>query len=187
MAEASHKVRGTIKFVVWTAISAAVIIYFWGQYYNGTMLKQYYYKAKFAGWAIDADNFRNASKDKPATLQIGAFDKIEGLQAVPVKKGDLLPAGTNGIIDEKTVKEGKRVKLEGNNLVVLVPSTIKEAKGFKYKDTFKHKGVQTDPWGGAWAVGFILVLGFCLGSMAEGFTDMIGMKISKIKHYEGVH
>jgi hypothetical protein len=26
-----------------------------------------------------------------------------------------------------------------------------------------------------------------LGSMAEGFTDMIGMKISKIKHYEGVH
>jgi hypothetical protein len=26
-----------------------------------------------------------------------------------------------------------------------------------------------------------------LGSMAEGFTDMIGMDIHKIKHFEGVH
>lgn len=186
MAKESHT-RGTIKFVVWTAISVAICVYFWAQYFNGTLLKQYYYKAKTAGWAVHANDFRDATKDKPAILQIGSFAKIEGLQAVPVKKGDLLPANANGIIDEKTVKEGKRVALDGNTLKVMVPTQMKESKGFKFRDSFMHKGIETDPWGGAWAVGFILILGFSLGSMAEGFTDMLGMKISKIKHYEGVH
>ncbi len=187
MAEGSHKVRGTIKFLVWTAVSVAICVWFWAQYFNGTLQKQYYYKAKTSGWAVNATAFNDATKDKPAILQIGKFDKIEGRQAVPVKKGDLLPANATGIIDEKTVKEGKRVALEGNTLKVLIPSQIKESKGFAFKDTFTHKGIETDPWGAAWAVGFILVLGLALGSMAEGFTDMIGMKIHKIKHYEGVH
>jgi len=186
MAEVS-RTRGTIKFLVWTAIAVALIGYFWREYYNGNLVKQYYYKAKTAGWAIDADNFKDATKDKPAILQIGSFDKIEGLQAVPVKKGDLLPTNTNGIIDKKTVDEGKRVVLEGNTLKVMVPSQIKESKGFKFKDTFMHKGIETDPWGAVWAVTFILVFGFTLGTMAEGFTDMLGIKISKIKHYEGAH
>lgn len=183
----SFRARGTIKFVVWTAISAAICVYFWAQYYNGTLLKQYYYKSKISGWAVNAGTFKEATKDKPVTLQIGAFEKIDGLQAVPIKKGDLIPANANGIIDKKIVAEGKRVTLVGDTLKVMVPSQIKESKGFYYKDTFMHKGVETDPWGGAWAVGFILILGFCLGSMAEGFTDMIGMKLSKIKHYEGGH
>jgi hypothetical protein len=191
MAEAvdmrKFRARGTIKFLVWTVISAGLVFYFWAQWYNGTMLKQYYYKAKSSGWAINAGTFKDATKDKPAILQIGKYDKIDGLQAIPVKKGDLLPTNTNGIIDEKTVKEGKRVVLDGSTLKVLVPSTIKDSKGFKYRDTFMHKGVETDPWGGAWAVAFILLLGCSLGLMAEGFTDMIGMKIEKIKHYEGVH
>ena len=182
-----NRTRGAIKFLVWTAISASICVYFWTQYYNGTLLKHYYYKAKTSGWAVHANDFRDATKDKPAILQIGSFEKIDGLQAVPVKKGDLLPVNANGIIDKKTVEEGKRVALDGNTLKVMVPSTIKESKGFKFKDTFMHKGIETDPWGAAWAVGFILVLGLALGSMAEGFTDMIGMKISKIKHYEGVH
>ncbi len=182
-----NRLRGTIKFLVWTSASVAICVYFWAQYYNGTLKKHYYYKAKTAGWAVHADNFRNATKENPAILQILTTDKIEGLQAVPVKKGDILPTNTNGIIDKKTVEEGKRVVLDGNTIKVLVPSTIKESKGFKYKDTFMHKGIETDPWGGVWAVAFILVLGFTLGSMAEGFTDMIGMKIKKIKHYEGAH
>lgn len=187
MAGESHHVRGTIKFVVWTAVSVSICVWFWAQYYNGTLLKQYYYKAKTSGWAVNATAFNEATKDKPAILQIGSFAKIEGLQAVPVKKGDLLPANATGIIDEKTVKEGKRVALEGNTIKVMIPSQIKESKGFAFRDTFTHKGVETDPWGAAWSVGFILVLGLALGSMAEGFTDMIGMKIAKIKHYEGVH
>ena len=187
MAEKVSHTRGTIKFVVWTAVSVGIIVWFWGQYYNGTLLKQYYYKTKTSGWAVNAMAFDQATKDNPAILQIGSFAKIEGLQAVPVKKGDLLPANATGVIDEKTVKEGKRVALEGNTLKVMIPSQIKESKGFAFRDTFTHKGIETDPWGAAWAVGFILLLGLSLGSMAEGFTDMIGMKIAKIKHYEGVH
>ena len=120
-------------------------------------------------------------------VEVGSFQKIEGLQAVPVKKGDRLPTNTNGIIDKKTVQEGKRVTLEGNTLKVTVPMQIKESKGFKYKDTFKHKGIETNPWGGVWSVAFILGLGVALGLMAEGFTDMCGLKLEKIKHYEGVH
>jgi len=186
MAEPS-KTKGTIKFVVWTAIAAALISYLWIEYYNGTLASWYYYKAKSDGWAVNANAFKDAAKDKPAVLQIGSFEKIEGLQAVPVKKGDRLPANTNGIIDKKTVDEGKRVTLDGNTLKVTVPTQVKEAKGFKFKDTFKHKGIQTSEWGGAWCVGFILVLGFALGMTAEGFTDMCGLKLTKIKHYEGVH
>ena len=151
MAEAS-KGRGAIKFLVWTAIALGLTVYFWTEYYNGNMVKQYYFKAKSDGWAVNAEAFKDASKDKPAILQIGSFEKIEGLQAVPVKKGDRLPTNTNGIIDKKTVDEGKRVTLDGNTLKVTVPSQIREAKGFKFRDTFKHKGIQTDPWGGVWAV-----------------------------------
>ena len=153
MAGESHHVRGTIKFVVWTAVSAAVIIWFWAQYFNGTLLKQYYYKAKTSGWAVNAMAFNDATKNKPASLQIVQSDKIVGLQAVPVKKGDLLPANATGIIDEKTVKEGKRVALEGDILKVMIPSQIKESKGFAFRDTFTHKGVETDPWArpGPWA------------------------------------
>jgi len=179
--------KGAIKFFVWTAIALGIIGYFWTEYYNGNLVKAYYYKAKSTGWAINAEAFKDASKDKPAILQIGAFEKIEGLQAVPVTKGDRLPINTNGIIDKKTVDEGKRVVLEGNTLKVTVPSQIREAKGFKYKDTFKHKGIETSPWGGVWAVAFILCLGFALGMTAEGFTDMCGYKLEKIKHYEGAH
>ncbi len=186
MAEAS-KARGAIKFIVWTAIACALIAYLWIEYYNGNVPKMYYYKAKVDGWAVNAANFKDATKDKPAILQIGSFEKIDGLQAVPVKKGDLLPANTNGIIDKKTVTEGKRVTLEGNSLKVTVPTQIKDSKGFKYRDSFMHKGIETDPWGGVWSVAWILCLGFSLGLMAEGFTDMCGLKLEKIKHYEGVH
>jgi len=186
MAEAS-KARGAIKFVVWIAVAVGLTVYFWAEYYNGNLAKQYYYKAKANGWAVNAETFKDATKEKPAILQIGSFEKIEGLQAVPVKKGDRLPTNTNGVIDKKTVDEGKRVALDGNTLKVTVPSQIRESKGFKFRDTFKHKGIETDPWGGLWAVGFILALGFALGMTAEGFTDMCGYKLEKIKHYEGVH
>jgi hypothetical protein len=179
--------RGAIKFIVWAAIVAALSAYLWVEYYNGTLISWYYYKAATDGWAINSDTFKNASKDEPTSLEIGSFNKIEGLQAVPVKKGDRLPANTNGVIDETTVQEGKRVTLEGNTLKVIVPIQIKETAGFKYKESFKHKGIETYQWGGVWSVGFILALGLALGLMAEGFTDMCGYKIEKINHHQGVH
>jgi hypothetical protein len=179
--------RGAIKFVVWAVIAVALVVYLWGEHYNGTLASWYYYKAGADGWAINSETFRNASEEKPSFLKIGSFQKIDGLQAVPVETGDRLPVNTNGIIDKKTVEEGKRVTLEGNTLKVTAPTQIKESKGFKFKDSFKHKGIQTDPWGGVWSVGFIFALGFALGLMAEGLTDMLGFKLEKINHHEGVH
>lgn len=186
MAEPS-KARGAIKFIIWTAVGIALSAYLWILYYDGTLVSWYYYRAANDGWAINSQTFQDATKEKPALLQVGSFQKIEGLQAVPVKKGDRLPINTNGVIDKKTVEEGKRAALVGNDLKVMIPSQIKEAKGFRFLDTFKHKGIETNPWGGAWSVAFILLLGVALGLMAEGFTDMCGLKLEKIKHYEGVH
>ena len=162
MADALRR-RGVIKFCVWAAIAVALSIYLWVDYYDGTLVSWYYYKAANDGWAVNSETFKDATKDKPAVLEIGSFQKIEGLQAVPVKKGDRLPTSTNGIIDKKAVAEGKRVTLEGNTLKVTVPMQVKESKGFKYKDTFKYKGIETNPWGGLWSVVYILVLGVSLG------------------------
>ena len=183
MAEAMRR-RGIIKFAVWTVASVALFYYAWSTYASGQMVTWFYYKADMDGYAVNESFFLNATKEKPAMLQIGNFKKIEGLQAVSVKKGDRLPGNADGIISSKILKEGKRAKVEGNFIKVMIPSQIQEKSGFKYKDTFKHKGVETNPWSGVWNVAVVIALGFCLGLMAEGFTDMMGFEIKKIKHYE---
>jgi hypothetical protein len=63
---------------------------------------------------------------------------------------------------------------------------VKESKGFKFKDTFKHKGIETWPWVGVWNVLIVALLGVSLGLMAEGFTDMLGLRLEKIRHNEKV-
>jgi len=187
MAEEKHTTRGTIKFIVWTAASLALIYYCWWSYSSGQMVSWYYYKAKTDGFAIRANLVREATKEKPIVLEIAQVQEVTGLQAVPVKKGERLPVGVNGIISKKDLEEGKRVKLEGNTIKVIQGTQIREAKGFKFKDTFMHKGIETNPWSGAWNLGMVIAMGLALGLMAEGFTDMVGIKISKIKHFEGAH
>jgi len=191
MAEAvdmrKFRIRGVIKFLIWTTASGALIVFFWVSYFNGTIYRHYYYKANMDGYAINAFAIAHATKDTPAFLKIGPFESVEGLQAAPVKKGDRLPGNATGIISKKIVGEGKRAALHEGTLKVMIPKEIREARGVRFIDTFKHKGVETNPWGAVWSVAFILFFGASLGLMAEGFTDMMGLKIKKIKHYEGVH
>jgi hypothetical protein len=99
-----------------------------------------------------------------------------------VSKGDRLPRNANGVISLAEIKSGKRAVLEGEKVKVTLPWQIKETKGFKYKDTFKHKGIKTNPWAGAWNVLMVLCLGLSLGLLAEGFTDIMGLKIGEIQH-----
>lgn len=181
------RTKGVIKFLVWGALAVCLVGYTWHSYTSGQMTSWYYWESSQDGYAINADTFRSATKEKPAVLEIGSFTEISGLQAVRVKKGDRLPKNCNGIISDKVVKDAKRVVLAGSTLKVMVPTEIKEAKGFKYKDSFKHKGVHTNPWSGVQNVFLVISMGFALGYMAEGFTDMLGIKIQKIKHHEGVH
>jgi hypothetical protein len=176
------KTKGAIKFVFWLAVSVGLFYYAFHSYSSGQMVSWYYYKANTDGYAVHSAAFKSATKENPAMLQIGKFDTIEGLQAVEVRKGDRLPVNADGIIDQKVLKEEKQAKLEGEMIKVMVPIKIKESKGFKYKDTFKHKGVQTNPWSGVWNVGMVLVIGLALGLMAEGFTDIMGLKLTKIVH-----
>lgn len=176
------KTTGAIKFVFWLAVSVGLFYYAFHSYNTGQMVSWYYYKAKTDGYAIHSTSFKTATKENPAMLQIGKFNTIEGLQAVEVKKGDRLPVNADGVIDKKVIKEKKRAKLEGEMIKVMVASEIKDAKGFKYRDTFKHKGVETNPWSGAWNVMMVLAIGLALGLMAEGFTDVMGLKLTKIVH-----
>ncbi len=186
MAEAS-KGRGTIKFVFWLLVAAGLYYYAFHTYNTGQMVAWYYYKAATDGYAVNADTLKNATKEKPALVQIGPFEKIEGLQAVPVKKGDRLPVNANGVITPEQLKKGERATLEDKIIKVTMPVKIREAKGFKYKDSFKHKGIKTNPWAAVWNVGLILLMGLSLGLTAEGFTDMCGFKLEKIDHSGAIH
>ncbi len=182
MAEVNRK-RGTIKFVFWAALAVVVVVIWWRSFLSGQMVEWYYYTAKTSGYAINSNSFVKATQDQPGILQIGKFASIEGTQAVKVTKGDRLPHNANGIIDEKTLKEGKRAVIEGDKIKVIKPWEIKEKSGFKYKDTFTHKGIKTNPWAAVWNVAMVIGLGLCLGYMAEGFTDLLGIKVKKIQHY----
>ena len=183
-----NRKRGTVKFVFWTLASLCLFAYAFYAYFNGQLVKWYYYTAKTDGYAVDANAFMNATKDNPALLAIGQFDPIEGLQAVPVTKGDRLPVNTNGIITGDELASGKKAVMEGTTAIkVFKPFEIKEQKGFKFKDTFKHKGIRTNPWAGVWNVAMVLMLGLSLGLMAEGFTDMLGWRLPKGEHGEFGH
>lgn len=182
MAE-NHRSRGVIKFAFYLIIAIALGWYWVDFYASGQMGQWYYHTSKVDGYAVNAATFAQATKDKPLFLEIGKFDTIDGLKAVQVKKGDRLPAKANGVIEEKVLKEGKRAALDGNKIKVMLPWQMKEAKGFKFKDTFTHKGIKTNPWSAVWNVVMVISFGLALGYMAEGFTDVLGIKIKKIQHY----
>jgi len=185
MSAQKSRVRSAIKFLFWTATAAALFTHAGMLHSNGQLAAWYYHRAAADGYAINADLFADATKDHPAVLTISQVDKIESLVAVPVKKGDLMPRNANGIIDDQILKAGKRAVVEGGTLKVSVPWQMQDAKGFKFKDTFKHKGVETNPWAAVWNVLMVIFLGLALGLMAEGFTDLLGMRVEKIRHFEG--
>ena len=176
--------RAMAKLLLWLLVSGGLISYMVYSYTSGQMIRWYYYTASTDGYAIDANTFADATKSKPAKLTIVAVDEIQGLQAVPVRAGQRLPAHANGVISFKDLKEAKRVALDkaSNTVKVMVPVKVKEEKGFRYKDSFKHKGVRTNPWSGVWNVAMIVALGFALGLLAEGLTDCMAVKIEKIDH-----
>ena len=95
------KTKGAIKFVVWTAVAIALCVYAVYAHETGKIDQMYYHSTKLDGFAVNTNGFFEATKEKPALLQIGKADEIKGLMAVPVKKGDRLPKGANGVIDKK--------------------------------------------------------------------------------------
>ncbi len=182
---APSKTRSAIKFIFWTSVSIGVFLLVAHLHVSGSLSRWYYYSAANDGYAINADTFSNATEESPALLQIGSFEKIDGLEAVLVKKGDRLPELANGVISQEELEKAKRVSLEGNLIKVSAPWQIKESKGFKYKDTFKHKGIVTYPWAALYNVLIVIGLGGALGDMAEGLTDLMGIKLEQIRHFEG--
>lgn len=183
MTDPSSRGRGIVKFVFWTLVATAVIVFTVRSYTSGQMAEWFYHRASQSGYAVNADAFKNASKDKPALLQVTTGDALAGLQAVRVQKGQRLPRNSNGVISDEVLTKGKRATLAEATLKVMVPWEIKEAKGFKFKDSFKHKGIETWPWVGVWNMVIVALLGLSLGLMAEGFTDMLGLKLEKIRHH----
>jgi len=179
----STKKRGVVKFAFWAVVAASVIVWTVRSYGSGQMAEWFYHRAATNGYAVNADVLRNATKDRPAVLRVTTGDRLDGLVTIRVEKGSRLPRNTNGVIDDELLAKGRRAALSGSTLSVFVPWEIKQAKGFKFKDTFKHKGVKTWPWAGVWNVIIVALLGLSLGLMAEGFTDMLGIRIEKIRHH----
>ncbi len=182
---AASRGQSAVKFTFWTILAAGFLLYVAHLHTSGKFAEWYYYRASEDGYAVNADTFFHATKESPALLQIGDFKTISGLEAVPVKKGDRLPLNSNGVISTEQLENGSRASLDGNYIKVTVPWKIMESKGFKYKDTFKHKGVMTFPWAAVVNVALVISMGVSLGFMAEGFTDLIGIKLEKIQHFEG--
>jgi hypothetical protein len=179
------KGRAAVKFAFWTVVAGVLITIVARSYATGQMAAWYYYRSSLDGFAVNANALADATKESPAVLKVGAFGRINGLVAVPVAKGDRLPANATGVISSDVLKAGRRAYLRGDEVVVTVPWEIKESKGFKFKDTFSHKGVRTYPWSAVWNVVMVLGIGLSLGLMAEGFTDLIGIRLEKIRHFEG--
>lgn len=180
-----ERTRAVIKFLFWGVAACLVFAYAIHTYRSGKMVHWYYFQAKADGFAVNARAFMDATPDHPAYVEIGDFPVLDGLKARAVKAGDILPRGATGVISEEMLKEGRRVSLEGNRLKVSVPWEMKEKKGFKYKDSFTHKNIRTNPWSGLWNIVMVGLVGLCLGYLAEGFTDMLGLKFKKIDHSVG--
>ncbi|MDA8218792.1 MAG: hypothetical protein M0Z94_14385 [Dehalococcoidales bacterium] len=168
--------QALIRMAFWAVVAVLVFSFAINSYLSGEMTHWYYYKASTSGYAINDNSFLAATKDKPILLQVVAADQIVGQQAVKVSKGDLLPTGANGVIAKADVQDGKRVALEGSNLKVMVPTQIKEQSGIKYSDTYRHKGIETNPLSGPWNVGVVLLMGLSLGMLAQAFTDLFGLE-----------
>ena len=179
------KVRAVIKFAFWIAVAVALVAVVARSYSSGQMASWFYYTSAIDGYAVNPLTFMDATPESPAVLRVGSFDRIDGMVAVPVNQGDRLPANATGVISKTILEEGKRAALVGNVVRVMKPWEIQQAKGFKYKDTFRHKGVRTYPWSAVWNVVMTLSIGLSLGFMAEGFTDLLGIKLEKIRHFEG--
>jgi hypothetical protein len=174
--------RAALKFLAWLLVSAALFGYAINEYASGAMLRWYYYQAKADGYAVNARAFAEATPAHPAALQIGAFTRVDGLRAVRVRAGDRLPEGATGVIDADTVRKGMRARLDGDHLLVLVPWEVRESNGFTFRDGFAHKNIRANPLSGVWNLVMVLLMGLSLGLMAEGFTDLLGVRLQKSDH-----
>jgi len=181
----SSRGRAAVKLLFWTVVASALFAVVARSYSSGQMAGWYYHTASLDGYAVNANALADASAEHPADLRIVPFQPIEGPMAVAVREGDRLPPNATGVISDRIVAEGKRAKLAEGVLRVTIPWEIQQSKGFKYKDTFKHKGVRTYPWSAVWNVAMTLGLGLALGFLAEGFTDFVGIRVEKIRHFEG--
>jgi hypothetical protein len=177
------RLGATLKLATWSAVALGLCGYAVQAHRSGQLAAWFYYAAAADGYAVDADTFASATRERPVFLEIGRFDSLDGPRAAAVKKGERLPRGANGVIGTKILAEGKRASLEAGRIKVTVPWEIQQAKGFKFKDTFKHKGIATYPWAAVWNVVMVIAIGLALGLMAEGFTDLLGVKLEKIDHH----
>jgi len=174
--------RAVLKFAFWALAAAIVSSYAIQAYTSGLMVHWYYYRAMEDGYAINHKDLMDATPENPLYLKVVDKDEITGLEAVVVKKGDVLPQNATGVISQSIVQKGQRVAVEGDQLKVMIPWVIQESKGINYKDTFAHKSVQTNPLSGVWNLVMVVLLGVTLGFLAESFTDMFGFKFRKSVH-----
>jgi hypothetical protein len=176
--------RALLKFLCWAAAATALIWYVVRCHRSGQLTEWFYHTAAVDGYAVNADVFKDATPQRPVLLAVVGFGHLHGAVAVRVRKGERLPQHTNGVIADAVVRAAKRAAVDGDRIRVMVPWEMQQAKGVRFKDTFKHKGVKTYPWAAVWNVLVVLLLGISLGFLAESVTDLLGVKLERIRHHE---
>lgn len=114
MADDQRK-RGAIKLIFWGVLALLLVGYCAYEYTSGRMIEWYYYKAKSDGYAVNANSFLAATKEKPMTLEIGKFDPIQGLQAVAVKRVTGCPSTPPASSARKTSRKANASSLRATS------------------------------------------------------------------------
>ncbi|MHB1416642.1 MAG: hypothetical protein ACYC1C_15450 [Chloroflexota bacterium] len=178
----NERTRNLIKLAFWSLATAIVFGYAINTFVGGGLTGMYFYKAKADGYAIHYGTVENATPAQPVLLTVTDSSVVEGNQAVPVKKGDLLPANTSSVISQAEVEDGRRVKLEDGQLAVLIPWEVTTSHGVASKESLRNKNIETDPMGGVWNLVMVMLMGLCLGLLGESVTDVMGIKVKKTAH-----
>ncbi len=182
---AGSRWQSTAKALCWSTIAGLLIWTVVRAHASGQMAAWFYYRAAYDGYAIDADAVMRATPEHPAVLALSTSHRIEAATAVRVRKGDRLPAGATGVVGDDEIRKGKRARLAGSALEVTVPWLATQQAGFRFRDTFRHKGVEPNPWVGVWNLAMTLGIGLSLGLAAQGLTDLFGLRLAPIRHAAG--
>jgi hypothetical protein len=184
MMSARERRRAALKLLCWGTVATASVLYVVHCHRSGQLSQWFYHTASVDGYAVDADAFKDATPRRPALLAPVASGHLHGAVAVRVRQGQRLPPHANGVIADTVLRAGKRAAVDGDRIKVMVPWEMQQAKGVRFKDTFKHKGVKTYAWAGVWNVVMVLILGIALGFLAESVTDLLGVRLERIQHHE---
>jgi len=172
--------KAAFKFCFWLVVSIALFAYVIHTYNSGQMIQWYYYTARSMVTPVNANGFMNATKEKPSCSVSGSRTRWT------VWWRSRCPRGTGcqecewrHFPDRNQI--GKKGRPGGEKVKVTVPWQIKETKGSSTRTPSSTRH-QDQSLGRGLECGHGAPPGAVTRLLAEGLTDIMGLKIGKIQH-----